>query len=449
MSVKSPSTMVMKLSDLLSIPIPMIRNLYLKWHGSPTLRNISKVYGGDMISKVFAVAMALILIRGMSQVDYAFYISFSAVAALLIGLVGAGINNALVRFSAEYQSSTGKIPYTLYMFALITQIAIFLFLIFCVFIFPAQSAKLLFGKPTLDHLLPVSMLFGLGNILLVSGQSILQSEERFDFYIRTLWIKQGLFFIIVVGLWFFRSLIFQRVAWGLTFAQLVIGIGVLYYSIADIRTINWQEKIREEAYLMRNFLNASGWLIAYFVTLAGFSQMDKLMLLRFASASELANYGVAFQYYSFALLLLGSILTVLTPKFSRIEMQDPIRHRQFLLKWLQYSAWIGLPVILFIVFGKPIFIFLNGIQYEHSFGILAILSVGVWLSLMLSPLVTILISRKEFRFLFLLAANAFLISLVLFYIGVRNWGGLGAAVVVILVNNVAVQIPILWRVYYE
>ena len=200
---------------------------------------------------------------------------------------------------------------------------------------------------------------------------------------------------------------------------------------------------------MRNFLNASGWLIAYFVTLAGFSQMDKLMLLRFASASELANYGVAFQYYSFALLLLGSILTVLTPKFSRIEMQDPIRHRQFLLKWLQYSAWIGLPVILFIVFGKPIFIFLNGIQYEHSFGILAILSVGVWLSLMLSPLVTILISRKEFRFLFLLAANAFLISLVLFYIGVRNWGGLGAAVVVILVNNVAVQIPILWRVYYE
>jgi len=315
-----------------------------------------------------------------------------------------------------------------------------------VLVFPAQAAMLVLGKPELTYLLPISMLFGLGNILLFSGQSILQAEERFNFYIGTSWLRQGLVFVIVVGLWLSRSLSFQWVAWGVTLAQLTVGIGVVVYSIVGVGTINWPQKIRQEKFLMHQFLSASGWLIAYFVVLAGFSRMDVLMLSRFASATELANYGVAFQYYSLALLLLDSIWAVLNPKFSRVEMQDPIRQRRFLGEWLRYSVWIGVPILFFIIFGKPFFIFLNGIQYERSFSILAILAVGVWLSLMLSPLTNILMSRKEFRFLFLLAVNAFFVSLVASYVGIQTWGGIGAAIAVVLVHNVVIHVPVLLKV---
>lgn len=408
--------------------------------------NISKVYVGDIISKIMGVVTMLILIRGLTQADYASYVVFSGVAVLFVSLVGSGINSALIRFSAEYFSSTGEKPYMIYILSLGIQIIIFLPLLLCTLVFPGQVAMLVLGKPELANLLPVSMLFGLGNILLLVGQSILQAEEKFNSYIVTLWLKQGLIFVIVVGLWFSRSLGFQWVVWGVTLGQLVVGIGIIFYSLAGVGTLNWLQQIEREKSLVRYFLSASGWLIAYFVAVAGFSRMDVLMLSRFASEAELANYGVAFQYYSLVLLVLGSVTAVLRPKFSRVEMQDPIRQSQFLVKWLRYSALIGAPIMLFIVFGKPFFVFLNGIQYERSFSMLAILAVGVWLSLMLSPLVNILMSRKDFRFLFLLGVNAFLVSLVVFYVGIQTWGGLGAAIAVVLVHNVVLQVPILWRV---
>jgi len=392
------------------------------------------------------VGTMLILIRGMTQSDYASYVAFSGVAVLFTSLVGSGINNALVRFSAEHISSAGKKPYLLYILSLALQILVFLLLVSCAFIFPARAAMLVLGKPGLAYLLPVSMLFGLGNLLLLVGQSILQAEERFNFYVVTLCLRQGLGFVLVVGLWFFRSVSFQWVAWGLTLVQLAVGIGIIVFSMAGIGILNWFQQVEREKHLMHDFLSASGWLIAYFVTVAGFSRMDVLMLSRFASEVELANYGVAFQYYSLALLVLGSVAAVLRPKFSRVEMQDPVRQRRFLVEWLRYSAWAGVPIMLFVVFGKPFFVFLNGIQYERAFSMLAILVVGVWLSLMLSPLANILMGRRDFRFLFLLGVNAFLVSLAAFYVGVQAWGGIGAAIAVVLVHNVVLQAPILWRI---
>ena len=117
-----------------------------------------------------------------------------------------------------------------------------------------------------------------------------------------------------------------------------------------------------------------------------------------------------------------------------------------MVEWLQYSAWIGVPIIFFIIFGKELFVLINGVQYEQSFPILAILSIGVWLSLMLSPITNILLSRKRFRFLFLLGLSAFIVNLIVSYIGVRMWGGVGAAIAVVLAHNVVLQVPILWRV---
>lgn len=56
---------------------------------------------------------------------------------------------------------------------------------------------------------------------------------------------------------------------------------------------------------------------------------------------------------------------------------------------------------------------------------------GVWLSLSLSPLTNILISRKEFRLLFIIAMIVSVGILVL-YIGVQKWGAIGAAIAVVL-----------------
>jgi O-antigen/teichoic acid export membrane protein len=426
--------------------VQQIEILWRKWVESPTARNISKVYVGDVVSKILSAGVMLILIRGMTKLDYASYVAFTSIAVLSASLIGNGINNALVRFSAEHISRTGEKPFSLYLLSLGFELTIFLIVLLFMLVFPKQIATLFLGKPDFANIIPIGALFGLGRLLLAIGMSILQTEERFNQYIWSLWLKNGLTLLVVVALWFSQSLNFRLVAWGLTIIQLLVGGGIAISGIAGILTTTWKKRIERERYLVTDFLYASGWLIAYFVVLAAFSRLDVVMLSRYSSEVELANYGVAFNYYSMALLLLGSIHAVLRPKFSRIEMQNGDKQTRFLSTWLHNSIWVGVPAMLFIFFGKPIFLFINGIQYERSFTILCVLTIGFWLSLMFSPLVNILMSRKNFRFLFILAVIAFVINLTANYVGVRIGGGVGAAIAVVLSHNIVLQVPVLLRV---
>ena len=144
--------------------------------------------------------------------------------------------------------------------------------------------------------------------------------------------------------------------------------------------------------------------------------------------------------------MLGSIQAVLRTKFSKADMQDTDRQQDFLRKWLQISVWTGIPILVFMLFGKPLFVFLNGEEYEGAFLVLAILAVGLWLSFMFSPLANILIGRKDFKFLFGLSLVAFAFNLVANYVGIHMWGAVGAALVLVLTHNVVLQGPIFLRI---
>jgi O-antigen/teichoic acid export membrane protein len=214
--------------------------------------------------------------------------------------------------------------------------------------------------------------------------------------------------------------------------QLGIGLWLLANYLGNFGLSGLKNFFLHQKEEVKQFLIGSGWLIGYFLMLNLFSRMDILMLLRFKSKEELAIYGVAFQYYSLSLLFLGSIHAVLLPKFSKADMQQPERQKAFLKQWLLWSAWLAVPIILFDVFGKPLFVWVNGSIYENSFPIFIIFSVGIWLSMMFSPLVNILISQGDFRFLFFLGIAAFVSNILLNLFLVPLFGGVGAAATVIL-----------------
>ena len=171
------------------------------------------------------------------------------------------------------------------------------------------------------------------------------------------------------------------------------------------------------------------------------------MLSHFSTESEFANYGVAFRYYSIAMLALSSIHAVLLPKFSRVDMQDIDKQRQFSYKWIKTAVWLIVPLTIADIFGKSLFVLINGIQYEKAFYMFTIFSAGILLSLMFSPLVQIIMARKAFKFLFLLGVGAFVLNVAGNYFLIPLWGGLGAALVVILSNgfiNIASWLRILY-----
>ena len=180
--------------------------------------------------------------------------------------------------------------------------------------------------------------------------------------------------------------------------------------------------------------------------LSAFQRLDIFMLSHFSTGEELANYGVAYRYYSMALLLLGSIHAVLLPRFSKVDMQEPVKQRIFIFRWLKATGWLIIPVVIVDVLGKPVFVWVNGIQYEKAFYMFVIFSIGVWFSLMFSPLVNVLISRKAFRFLFALAVGAFILNFIGNYLLIPLWGGIGAALVTVLSHNFLIQGLILMKV---
>jgi O-antigen/teichoic acid export membrane protein len=413
---------------------PVIDRLQYLWNQSTTAKNILKVYLGNILSSVIAFSSTLILIRGLHIADYAYYVVFISVATFGSGIVGSGINMALVRFSADYFFRTNKRPYALYWLSLFVQTAIFLFLMAIGFLLTDRFCLLLFGDANLVKPFRFGIIYGLGLLLLEVGRSFYQAEERFNFYIGALGLGRLLLLVLIIGASVAHVLTFEVVA-GLTAAvYVVMGFGIIYSSLLHGNLSSFRAELDHGRESLHQFVLSTGWMIGYFLILAAFSRMDIFMLSRLASDEELAVYGVAFQYYSMVLLLLASIHTVLLPLFSRSEMQAPARQQLFLVKWLKYTVWGIIPILVFKLVGRQPFIWISGSRYERSFEIFMILSIGIWLSLMFSPLINILISRKQFLPLFSIGLGGFLVNIVSNYFLVPLLGGGGAAIAVVLSN---------------
>ena len=228
-----------------------------------------------------------------------------------------------------------------------------------------------------------------------------------------------------------KQLDFIWVARGIIIIEICVASIITFHVFRDFKIQQIIYIFRRNSYIIKNFISSTRWLTAYFFMLASFQNLDIFMLSHLSTTMELANYSVAFKYYSSALLLLGSIHAVLLPMFSKVDMQDSIRQRQFVFKWLKTIGWIIIPIIIFDIFAKSFFIWINGVQYEKAFYIFIVFSVGVWLSLMFSPLVNILMSREAFRFLFVLGICALILNFTANYFLIPIWGGFGAAVATI------------------
>jgi O-antigen/teichoic acid export membrane protein len=306
---------------------------------------------------------------------------------------------------------------------------------------------LLFGQKDYGIALRYGLIGGVGWLITQAGRGVYQAEEKFVSYIRTLWLRQLLLFIIILPLFLLKHLDYERTFYATIIAELTVASIVVFHIFHDVRIGKVVLFFKEQFGVIKEFISSTGWLIAYFFTLGSFQRFDIFMLSHMTAENELANYGVASRYYSMALMVLSSIHAVLLPRFSKVDMQDINRQRQFTYKWMKIAVWIIIPILIFDIFGKQLFVMVNGAQYEKAFYVFVIFSIGVWLSLMFSPLVNILIARKSFKFLFVIGLGAFAINFTGNYFLIPVWGGFGAAIVTILSQNVFLQGLILIKLF--
>ena len=431
-----------------------VRRLIHTARSSRTIQAISKVYAGDILSKLISVTYAVLLIRGLSQEDYASYVAFRSVIMLVHGLIGVSINTVLVRYSAEQLSITNERPVFLYTAVLKYQLLLYLVLTIVCMPFLSEIAVLLFGGSSFTIAVFIGLLSTLGMLLIDAVRSYFQAEERFNLYIATLWIRQVATLVFVAFAWLFDGMIFLVIAVGLGVVDTLTGLVLLFRSVGleGLR----QRLTNEQRAVVKDFLVSTVWLLGFYAIQAFMRRIDVFMLSRYQPETELAVYGVAYQYFSLAVMALSSIGAVLRPKFARVEMQhDSEAQLQFIKKWIIYTVWIIIPIALADLVGRPIFILVNGSQYEQAYDVFTVLSVGVWLGLVLSPLVQILIARKAFMELFFIACLAIVVCAGTNYVAVQHWGALGTAVATVLthatLNGTALIVTLrkLWRARKE
>lgn len=410
------------------------------------LKDITIVGLGDLLSQIINIFSAIILIRGLAILDYGSFSAMNSVANLSAGLIGTGINLALVRFSAEYSSRTGKKLTSLYYIVLVVEIFLYLIITLLTFIFPHQSALILLGQPGFEVAIQYGMLYGLGILLTQIGRSIYQAEEKFGSFVFILLVRQGITLLLIFLLWSLNLLSFLNAAKVIAFVYILIGT---WFFLISTNLKNFKQLrnslIDGRGYVLK-FLSSTGWLVGYFLLISLISQIDILTMTRFFPKTELAIYGVALRYYSMGLVFLGSINSVLLPKFSHVDMQQPDRQRTFTINWIKISSLLIVPIIIIISQGKPLFIWINGSKYENAFIILIVFLFGLWLSFMFSPLTNILISRGNFRYLFLAGILATIFCLVGNLIMVPLWGGIGAAIITVITHNLVLQTLVLRKV---
>jgi O-antigen/teichoic acid export membrane protein len=393
------------------------------------------------------MATALFLIRGLPINDYAAYTAFFSILMLVPWIVGNGVNMALVRFSAEHISRSNEKPVELYVISFIFQLILYLILAITMLLLSDKVSNILFGQKAFASSLRYGLMAGAGYLISQAGRGVYNAEEKFGSYIKALWLRQSLVFLIITLLFLFKELNFHRAAQVVIFVELTVAGIITFHIFRGVDVSRIIRGFKKQFPLIKEFISSTKWLIAYFFVLVAFQKMDIFMLSHFSTENEFANYGVAFRYYSIAMLALSSIHAVLLPKFSRVDMQDLDKQRQFSYKWLKTTVWLIVPLAIVDIFGKSLFVLINGIQYEKAFYMFTIFSVGILLSLMFSPLVQIIMARKAFKFLFLLGLGAFVLNFTGNYLLIPVWGGLGAAFVVILSNgfiNIASWLRILY-----
>lgn len=331
--------------------------------------------------------------------DYALYTFFWASAIFFVGFVSNGIDMAYVRFAAEKYSIKKKMPNDIFIFSVLLCFSIFLILFPIVLIFSKQLASVMFKNSLYGKPLFLGFMGAVGLFCSMMVLRYYQVQERYKKAGFIFSLQKMSFLLSLLAIIVLKKLNFLNIA----IAQIVV---IAVFSLLFIVMIMKNDLLKEKLVLKFTrfvfFLKASFWLILYFLCLALFGQLDIFMISRLMTSDDLANYGVAFKYYGFLMVMFPAIKTVLKVRTSKVDMVESIENQKiFFTKWIKLTTLFFLPIIgLVIIFSSFFMNLLNGLKYSEAIFPFKILAVSAMCSYVFSPNTDIFRAMKKYFLLF-------------------------------------------------
>ena len=360
----------------------------------------------------------------MSKADYALLTKFNSIANLMFGVFSSGIGIAFVRSVSE-MSGAGNIVIAKRLYVLTLMLAILVLL--PVFIL----------SPVLSGLYKVStslIVVSLTYALVISSIKITQYYyQGQELYNKGGWIDVfrtiGILLPLVI-----IAIVYEMTIKTVCLVFIVSG-GILFlFFFGNIVKLSALKIDQETIQNGKNLLKECGWLLLYRFILELFCQMDVFMLSRYASDTDVADYGVAQKYQALALSVLPALLALMRVKSAKREYaQSAKKRKEFTTKWIRLTApWIIVFTIIGIIVSPFVFPLLNGAKYNDSIPLFQIMLVGIGISYIFSPNTPILMSAKRFPTLCLLCLGSLLISVIGNYFFIPLYGAISPAVFFVL-----------------
>jgi len=377
------------------------------------MKSIVQVFSFDVLSKVLLGGTGILLIRLMSEVEYANYTLALSIVSLITGSWILSCNRVYIvgcQNSKIETSPSSFLGFQLYgisgLVVLSLPIKGFLEGIYW-FIIALIIATCLseFAKTVFQHQLQFfrfSMVELARTLIFIVSLLVLISFFRYD-------LKAG------------HVLLVQAAAMLCVFS----GAFRKYFDLKSLL------KIDESTRLALEMVKGEyKYVFGYFFVLAFFSQVNVFVLKTIAEDVELATYGSAFRYYSLLSLALGAVHTVLLPVVQRVQSIGDLenilyQHRRMLLLFIPVvllGAWASQWIIPWIDRGK----------YPDAVMVFQILAISAIVSFAFSPHSNLVMRFEDFRFLFILINLGLLVNVGLCIWLVPRLGATGSAVATLI-----------------
>lgn len=393
-----------------------------------TGRSIIFVYATDILSKIFAVIVAVMTIRVLTKSHYGIYTIILSISTFVAAVVGDGLNMSLVRILARKRLKNSREVDCLIKSNFILQMLQTLFMLGLIIIFAKKLSYFFFGDRVFYKWIIVGASASLGIILIKFSMTLSRAFENFKRYGMLNNFKVFVVLVAYLLLFQFKMLNLQSIAAILIIVPLSYGVYILNKEGA-FRNLLESFNLHK----ITSYFKSEIYLIAFYYILALFSQINVFVVARYKSVEELAIFGVAQKYYFFLILLLSSISTVLVPKVAKMA-EDKNRLKAFLRKWLRISSGSIIPFLIILLFSPAVLNYLNNYKYPQANLLFQILCISAWFSLGFSPLTGILVSLKKYRFLALSAAVLQSINLMCSIWAINMYGILGVVIVFTVMN---------------
>lgn len=383
-----------------------------------SIKNYLTVFSFDMICKIVAGVNAMILIRFLSTEEYADYTTFLSLASLISSMIGSGVTTAYLRLSVKNRSKGCKNDGAIF------RMSIMMIVVAICVVLPFTPAVRMLYKTKLS----IVVLALLEAFVLSITQLIIylfQARENYKTAGKISNIRNVLVFVGLILL-LFLSKLHTRIT--MVFVVLIaaglFSLIVASFTIHKLDDFSFSQKGRRNDFVALFF--EIKWLILYFSLLAMNNAVDVLMLKRFSNSVQVANYGVAFKYYSLVLAFLPSLMAILRVKTSKSDFEASAEERKkYLQRWIKaFSKFTTIIAVGIVVVAFFMWELINGANYKSAYPCFFVFVIGASISYIFSPAVNFVLTGLHHKKLVLLACIALIVNATLNYIFVATYGAI-------------------------